>query len=88
MQAHFSADPRQGFGQEMSSPHPGFERSKGMLNRLLTDTHHLGSLIQATLHRIQYRFVLPTLNPSLRAGRATLFERTALAIRTPVAIHL
>ena len=35
MQAHFSADPRQGSGQKMGSAHPGFERSKGVLNGLL-----------------------------------------------------
>ena len=34
MQTHFSADPRQGFGQKMGSAHPGLERSKGVLNVL------------------------------------------------------
>lgn len=80
MQAHFSADPRQGSGQKMGSAHPGFERSKGVLNGLFTDTHHLGGLIQAMLHTFQHAFMLPPPYASLRAGRALRFQLAALAM--------
>ena len=70
MQTHFSADPRQSFGKEMGSTHPGLERSKRVLNSLFADAHHLGSLIQAVLHILQHAFMFPPPDAPLRAGRA------------------
>ena len=80
MQAHFSADPRQGSGQKMGSAHPGFERSKGVLNGLLADTHHLWGLIQAVLHILQHAFMFPPPDAPLRAGRALRFQLATLAM--------
>lgn len=65
MQAHFRAYPVERSGKEMGGAHPGLQRAKWMLHCLAADAHHLRCLIQAGLHILEYRLMLPATHPTL-----------------------
>ena len=88
MQAHLGAHPVERSSKQMSGTHPGLQRAERVLDRLAPDPHHLGRLIQAILHRLEYGLMLPAAHPALWARRTVLFQRANLAVRTPVAVQL
>jgi len=87
MKAHFGTYPRQGFGQEVGTSHPVFERSKRMLNGLSATPHHRWIIFQPYLHRIDYGFMFPALYPALVTRRALLVHCAGLAAREPIAVQ-
>ena len=80
MQAHLGAHPVERLGEEVSGAHPRLQRAERVLDRLATDPHHLGRLIQATLHRLKHGLMLPAAHSALWARCALLFQRTTLAV--------
>jgi len=84
IQAHLRTHLGQLSRQEVRRTHPLFERPEGMLNRPLSDSHHLWCVAQPKLHVLQYVLMLPASNSSFRARCALQFQRAALAFRTPV----
>ena len=74
MKAHLGAYPRQGFGQEVGTSHPVFERSKRMFNGLAATPHHRWIMIQPSLHCIDYGFMFPALYPALFTRGALLLH--------------
>lgn len=82
MQAHFRAYPVERPREEMGGAHPGLQCAERTLH-----AHHLRSLIQARLHGVEHRLVFPASPPPLCARCALIFQRTALEIRTPAALH-
>ena len=88
MQAHLGAHPVERSGEEVGGAHPGLQRAERVLDRLAADPHHLGRLIQATLHRLKHGLMLPAAHSALWARRTVLFQRAPLAVRTPVAVQL
>ena len=89
MQAHLGAHPVERSGEEMGGTHPALQRAERVLDRLTADSHHLGPLIQTTLHRFEHCFMLPAAHSAWLWTRcALLFQRTTLAMRTPVTVQL
>ena len=86
MQAHLCAHMFQSPHQKMHGPHPGLDRAKGVLHRTAPNTHTVGHTIHAIFHRLHYRFVLPAFDPPIDGCRTLLFQSTAWASRTPIAM--
>lgn len=61
--------------------------ASGMLNRPLSDSHHLRYVAQPKLHLLQYGFMLPASNPPLCARCALRLHCAAPAFRTPVTVQ-
>jgi hypothetical protein len=59
-----------------------------MLDGLTTDSHYIGCLIQAGLHRVENCFVFPSCYATLWTWRALLLEWTLLAVRTPIPMQV
>ena len=51
MQAHLCTHPCQSGRQEVGGPHPGLQRTEGVLDRLAAQLHHLGRFIEAARKR-------------------------------------
>src|SRR5450830_397552 len=88
MQAHLSAHPGLGSGQEVCRAHPCFDGAEWMLNRLPAYSHRLGCPFQPLLHGLQYRLMLPSCHAPLWTWRACGFERALLATRAPIAMQI
>lgn len=84
MQAHLRTDMFQSLRQEMRPTHPGFKRTKSMLDRLASYSHDIWVVIYAVLHRIKNAFMLPTADPAIVAGCTLGFNIALGAMRTPV----
>src|SRR5579863_914520 len=55
-----------------------------MLDRLAADARGIGHSLQALLHRLEYRFVLPARNAPVFAICALRLDRTSRTRRRPV----
>jgi hypothetical protein len=71
IQAHLRTHPGQFSRQEVRRPHPLFERPERMLNRPISDSHHLRCFTQPKLHFLQNGFMFPASDSPLRT-RCTL----------------
>ena len=58
-----------------------------MLHCLSTYPHNLRVAIQSLLHGFEYRLMLPARDTSFSACRTSRFQRTCLAVGTPVAMY-
>ena len=65
VQAHLGTHPVERSCEEVGGAHPGFQRAERVLDRLTADPHHLGRLIQATLHRLEHCLMLPAAHSAL-----------------------
>jgi len=71
--------------QEVGCSHPGLDRAEGMLNRLAPLAHLFRMFVEPALHRLKNVFVLPSGDPSLLTGGATVLDGAALAGVGPIA---
>jgi hypothetical protein len=72
---HLGGNPWQRLHQEVSSSHPGLDRTEGMLDRLAPLAHLLRMLVQPSLHRVENMLMLPPGDASLLAGGAGVLDR-------------
>jgi hypothetical protein len=85
VQRHLCGDLWQRLHQEVGGAHPGLDGAEGMLDRFAPLPHLLWVLIEPALHGFENVLMLPSGDPTLLAGSATLLDDTALASIGPVA---
>ena len=71
----------EGPGLEVGGAHPGLERAEGVLDGGPADAHGPGLAVQAFLHGVDDRLVLPAPHAALSAGRTLGLQRAAGAVR-------
>ena len=79
MQTHFCTHMFKGLRQEVSRPHPEFERTEDMFNGASSLFHLSRVPVQAILHGIQNCFVFPSPDSPFLTGGALSLQRTLLA---------
>ena len=79
MECHLGGNPWQRLHQEVGCSHPGFDRAKGMLDRLAPLAHLFRMFVEPALHCIENVLMLPSGDPSLLAGGAAVLDGAALA---------
>ena len=87
MQTHLGAYTRKCPGEKVCGTHPRLERPEGMLYGLPAHTHRFWLCIETCLHVIEYRFMLPAFNATLRALSALCLDRAMWTRRAPIDIE-
>jgi hypothetical protein len=87
VQAHLRAYPTKRLRQEVRRPHPGFDRSERVLDRLPPHQHFLGRCIEALLHGFQHALVFPSLDAPFLASCALGLQRALGTGRCPVNVQ-
>ena len=78
MQTHFCTHMFKGLRQEVSRPHPEFERTEDMFDGAPSLFHFSRVPVQAILHGIQNAFMFPAPDAPFLAGGALCFQRALL----------
>src|SRR5438105_15655070 len=70
MKTHLGAHAGERLRQEVGPTHPVLDRSKWVLNRPSSHSHHLRLAIEPLLHRLENRLVFPAADTPVIAGGA------------------
>jgi hypothetical protein len=70
VERHLGRDLGQRHRQEVRPAHPAFDGAEGMLGRLSAQPHGIGIFVEARLHRLEHRLMLPARDPPLAPWRA------------------
>src|ERR1019366_8282260 len=63
--------------------------AEGVFDGGAADAHGVGSAVEAILHGVDHRLMLPALDPArLFAGRASVLQRTHVALGRPVDVQV
>ena len=72
VERHLGSNTRQRLHEEVSGTHARFDRAERVFDGLTPLAHLLGMFVEPLLHRFENMLMLPSGDPSLRAGRGPL----------------